>query len=307
MKRTGGKTGKTAGAKVGPASKSRPSAKARPAVASVLTASAPTAGVAKPVKAVAKPAPAPIEKELARNGHGNGASKPVEPAWDAHPGTNGVSRPRIAAPAPIAAVDDLDLLVDRGSSPGIQTPPIEGAPNAVQLVDDLASGKPGPTANAARTIEEWLAKRPEVLVPGIDRLIGCISSPHKRVAQTAALALPVMGRLAPARVARHLPALTDKFPQCTEIAKDGLVATFAALCTASVAYQKRLEPVLELALSTADPKTLLRWAEVILPSLKGEPHARARTVVEQRLPAMPRPQAQPIATFLGIKLRPLPV
>jgi len=181
------------------------------------------------------------------------------------------------------------------------------APPVLQLADDLASGKPAPMANAARVIEEWLLKRPEVLVPAIDRLIGCIGSPHKRATQTAALALPVMGRLAPARVARHLPALTEKFPECSEVAKDGLVATFAALCTASVAYQKRLEPVLDLALSSADPKTLLRWAEVVLPSLKGEPHARARAVVENRLPSMPRPQAQPIANFLGVKLRPLPV
>lgn len=184
---------------------------------------------------------------------------------------------------------------------------VPDAPNVLQLADDLASGKPTPMAKAATSIEEWLLKRPEVLVPAIDRLIGCISSPHKRAAQTAALVLPVMGRLAPARVARHLPTLTERFAECSEVAKDGLVATFAALCTASVAYQKRLEPVLELALSSADPKTLLRWAEVVLPSLKGEPHARARSVVEGRLPAMPRAQAQPIATFLGVKLRPLPV
>lgn len=195
-------------------------------------------------------------------------------------------------------VAELAPVVDAG---------VEEAPPVLQLAEDLASGKPTAMANASRIIEEWLLKKPEVLVPAIDRLIGCISSPHKRVAQTAALALPIMGRIAPARVARHLPALTDKFPECTEIAKDGLVATFAALCTASVAYQKRLEPVLDLALSSAEPKTLLRWAEVILPSLKGEPHARARSVVEGRLPEMPRAQAQPIASFLGIKLRPLPV
>ena len=59
------------------------------------------------------------------------------------------------------------------------------------------------------------------------------------------------------------------------------------------------------AADTADPKTILRWAEVVLPSLKGEPHARARAVVEARLPSMARPLAQPIANLLGIKLRPL--
>ncbi len=215
------------------------------------------------------------------NGHANGAPKPA-PEKDV-----AVEQPVVAEVASEAAHEE--------------------APPVLQLADDLASGKPTAMANASRVIEEWLVKKPEVMVPAIDRLIGCISSPQKRVAQTAALALPIMGRIAPARVARHLPTLTEKFPECTDIAKDGLVATFAALCTASVAYQKRLEPVLDLALSSAEPKTLLRWAEVILPSLKGEPHARARAVVEGRLPEMPRPQAQPIAGFLGIKLRPLPV
>jgi len=228
---------------------------------------------------------APAKKPSTGNGHASNsvAATPPEP---------------VEMPVEMPAVIELAPAMD---------PNLEDAPPVLQLADDLASGKPTAMANASRIIEEWLLKKPEVLVPAIDRLIGCISSPHKRVAQTAALALPIMGRIAPARVARHLPALTDKFPECTEIAKDGLVATFAALCTASVAYQKRLEPVLDLALSSAEPKTLLRWAEVILPSLKGEPHARARSVVEGRLPEMPRAQAQPIASFLGIKLRPLPV
>jgi hypothetical protein len=42
----------------------------------------------------------------------------------------------------------------------------------------------------------------------------------------------------------------------------------------------------------------------VLPALKGEPHAQARAVVEQRLSAIPRPQAEKISEFLGIKLRP---
>ena len=85
--------------------------------------------------------------------------------------------------------------------------------------------------------------------------------------------------------------------------KDGLVRTFAALCSASVAYQKRLEPVLDLALGQADAKTLVRWTEIVLPALKGEPHARARAVVEGRVGELPRPVAQKLAEFLGIKLR----
>ena len=79
--------------------------------------------------------------------------------------------------------------------------------------------------------------------------------------------------------------------------------TFANLCTASVAYQKRLEPVLTLALEICDGKTLLRWSELVLPALKGEPHARARAVVEDRLDRIPRSIAQQIAQSLGVKLR----
>ena len=86
--------------------------------------------------------------------------------------------------------------------------------------------------------------------------------------------------------------------------KDGLVRTFAALCAASVAYQKRLEPVLTKALNYGEGKTLLRWTETVLPALKGEPHARARAVVENRLYRIPRSVAQPLADLLGIKLRP---
>ena len=171
--------------------------------------------------------------------------------------------------------------------------------------ENLASDKPTTATSSARILDDLLVKKPDMLVAAIERFVTSVASPNKRTVQTSAAALPVMAKLAPARVARHLPQLTEAFTQTTDVGRDGLVNAFAALCTASVAYQKRLEPVLELALSTADPKTLLRWAEVVLPSLKGEPHARARAVVEGRLPSMPRPLAQPIATLLGIKLRPV--
>jgi len=105
------------------------------------------------------------------------------------------------------------------------------------------------------------------------------------------------------RVARQLDLLKSSFETTTDIGKDGLVRTFAALCSASVAYQKRLEPVLTLALNGADGKTLLAWSKTVLPALKGEPHARARAVVEGRLNMIPRAYGQQIADFLGIKLR----
>ena len=176
--------------------------------------------------------------------------------------------------------------------------------NAVLLLGDGMSSEKLVNATC-KTVDDILAAKPDLLVGLVDRFVVLIASPHKRTIQSVALALPVMARVAPARVARHLQALTERFPETNEVGKDGLVSTFAALCMASVAYQKRLEPVLDVALSTADAKTLQRWAEIILPSLKGEPHARARAGVEGRLPALPRALSQPIATFLGIKLRPV--
>jgi hypothetical protein len=162
------------------------------------------------------------------------------------------------------------------------------------------------TANqAARLVQELAELKPELLVPLIERFSRLLVSKNKRVVASCAGALPPLSRIAPAKVAKQLPVLTQNWEDTTEEGKDGLVRTFAGLCTASVAYQKRLEPALARALGEADPKMLIRWTEIVLPALKGEPHARARAVVEERLPQIPRPQAQKIADFLGIKLRPL--
>lgn len=179
----------------------------------------------------------------------------------------------------------------------------EGARAIGELGDDLVSTKKAASAQAARLLDLLVEHKPEAVVPIIDRFVKAIAAADKRAAQTAANALPVMARVAPARVARHLQKLKDGFDPATPVGKDGLVRTFAALCTASVAYQKRLEPVLNKALGEADAKTLQKWTEVVLPALKGEPHARARATVEARLDRIPRAVAQKIADFLGIKLR----
>jgi hypothetical protein len=159
---------------------------------------------------------------------------------------------------------------------------------------------------AARLIQELADSKPELIVPLIERFARLVASKNRRVVATCAAALAPLSRIAPAKVAKQLPLLTLNWEHTTEEGKDGLVRTFAGLCTASVAYQKRLEPALARALGEAEPKLLIRWTEIVLPALKGEPHARARAVVEERLPSIPRPQAQKIADFLGIKLRPLP-
>lgn len=191
------------------------------------------------------------------------------------------------------------------TAPVAELPVIDSTPAAVagyaeQLFNERSAGAPA----AARAIDQLLQQKPESLVPLIDKLTTGILGANRRLVQTAAEALPVLTRLAPARVARQLDRLKAAFANTSPVGQDGLVRTFAALCTASVAYQKRLEPVLTFALEHADGKVLQRWTETILPALKGEPHARARAVVESRLYIIPRPMAQKLADFLGIKLRP---
>ena len=169
--------------------------------------------------------------------------------------------------------------------------------------ETMMEGPRTTATQSARVLSEVIAEKPELVVPLVAKFAKGISSSNKRVVQTSAEALPAIARIAPARVARQLDVLKGSFEEANDVGKDGLVKTFAALCTASVAYQKRLEPVLTLALNGADGKTLLAWSQIVLPALKGEPHARARAVVEGRLDLIPRAYAQQIADFLGIKLR----
>jgi hypothetical protein len=222
------------------------------------------------------------------------------------------SRPT-PVPAPAAEPKDKPL----------QDPKRDKAPSAIQtLAQELIAANDAQAVqrhalalederetaanHAARLMQELAELKPELLVPLIERFARLVANKNKRVVSTSAAALAPLSRIAPAKVAKQLPVLTQNWEHTTEEGKDGLVRTFAGLCTASVAYQKRLEPALARALGEAEPKLLIRWTEIVLPALKGEPHARARAVVEERLPAIPRPQAQKIADFLGIKLRPLP-
>lgn len=211
------------------------------------------------------------------------------------------SASRASAPAP-----EDDAAKKTSSSAGDVAAVVlsgESERTVADLGADLASGKKSVAANAARVLDEIVDRDPEAVVPIIDRYVQVISKPDKRPAQSAAKALPHMARIAPARVARHLAKLKAGYDQATLPGKDGLVRTFAGLCTASVAYQKRLEDVLNKALAEADPKTLILWTEAVLPALKGEPHANARRTVEARLDRIPKAHAQKIADFLGIKLR----
>jgi hypothetical protein len=174
-----------------------------------------------------------------------------------------------------------------------------------QYVRQLTDAKENTALQAARVLEELVREKPELLAPHIEFLISQLSSTRTRVAQSAAHCLPVLARIAPAKVAKHLKTLQGSFASASDLAKDGLVRTFVALCIASVTYQKRLIENFEFALRGADPKHLVAWVEHILPALKGEPYAQARTIAEQRLsdPDLPRPIAQRVADLLGVKLR----
>lgn len=227
----------------------------------------------KPAVPEARPTPVPAAPIVAE-------AKPVEPKRDKVP-----SAIQTLAQELITANDGQAVLR-----------------HAVALEDERESA----ANHAARLMQELADLKPELLVPLIERFARLVANRNKRVVATSASALAPLSRIAPAKVAKQLPVLTQNWEHTTEEGKDGLVRTFAGLCTASVAYQKRLEPALARALGEAEPKLLIRWTEIVLPALKGEPHARARAVVEERLPAIPRPQAQKIADFLGIKLRPLP-
>lgn len=170
-------------------------------------------------------------------------------------------------------------------------------------VAQMLGDKPTAATAAARIVSEVASRDAAPLGSQVEKLVNALRSSNKRVVQSAADALPAIAKVAPAKVAKQLEGLRAAYAETTDVGKDGLVRTFANLCSASVAYQKRLEPILSHALGEADGKTLVKWSETVLPALKGEPHANARAVVEGRLYEIPRKQAQSIADFLGIKLR----
>lgn len=203
----------------------------------------------------------------------------------------------LSAKPAIATKIEIGLRNDPNKGPGPKEEEV------LEMVKGLAHEKSAVTTS--KDIEDLALSHPESAVFAIDALIHAMitRSAPKVATQTAIDLLPQLTKLAPARVAKHLGAMTLAFKQVSEQAKHGLMQTFAALCLASVAYQKRLEEVLDEALGHADPKTLQRWCETILPALKGEPHARAKAVVERRLPEIPRPIAQQIAGYLGVKIR----
>lgn len=169
-------------------------------------------------------------------------------------------------------------------------------------VKELAAESSSTATQAARVVDEVIERSPNLGEPFIAKLVEQLGSPHARVVLACARALPRLGSTAPAKVARRIPALRARFESDDPVARDAVVHTFAALCGASVAYQKRLLDVFQRALVEADPQTLARWTPMLLPRLKGEPYAQARETVEGRLHGLPDTEAQEIAAFLGVRL-----
>lgn len=170
-------------------------------------------------------------------------------------------------------------------------------------IDDLASDATTTATRSARVVEEVIERQPALGAPFIAKLVQLLASDNPRVVQACANTLPLLGRAAPAKVAKRMPALTAHFEDGDEVVQDGVMRTFIALCAASVAYQKRLIALFDLALRNAPPQAIAAWTPALLPTLKGEPYAQARETLEQRLPQLPPAQAQQVADFLGIKLR----
>lgn len=171
------------------------------------------------------------------------------------------------------------------------------------LITSLSDSRTTTAVEAARVTEVIAETSPAHLSSHVEELCALLLNERKRVVQASARALPRITKVAPAKVAKHLQTLDTSFDDGIDAAKDGIIRTITALCIASVAYQKRVEPLIHRALNGADGKVLLEWSKILLPALKGEPHANAREVVESMLNRIPREQAQKIAEVLNIRLR----
>src|SRR5262245_29021348 len=74
-------------------------------------------------------------------------------------------------------------------------------------VRSLVDPKESTSTLAARVLEELATQKPELLAPHIERLVSALGSERPRVAQCGAHTLPVLARVAPAKVAKHLKTL----------------------------------------------------------------------------------------------------
>lgn len=171
-----------------------------------------------------------------------------------------------------------------------------------QLVSALDKGgsDAGVIADALRDVAE---REPKLLGPVIGRLARQTRHPDPVVAAACGAILAELCKTSPAKVAKQIDTLTDALSDAGPAARDGIVHTFIALCAASVVYQRRLGGTLSQALAGADMQQLSSWAQLMLPTLKGEPYANAREIVEQRLSDLPRTEGQALCATIGVSYR----
>lgn len=172
------------------------------------------------------------------------------------------------------------------------------------LADDLIATSTAKVNHAAEVIDAVLEKNIELGVHIADALVRALIGKNRKAAAMAQSRLPELSRNAPAKVAKHLAMLQNAFKDASAAVQDGIVEIYLVLCHASITYQRKLEQSFHELMRNANDKQLLVWAEIILPVLKGEPHASTREIIEARIPELTKNNAKKLADILGIKLRP---
>ena len=180
--------------------------------------------------------------------------------------------------------------------------PLEKGADLLPYLREMAARDPA-AERAAQVVEQVANTAPALFAPHVPSLLDLLSAEPGAVSQVSARTLVQLTRVAPAKVAKHLDRLRSLFESGPSSTRDGTLQIFIGLCRASVVYQKRLIDVLERALSEADPPTLTRWASLVLPALKGQPHFQARELLETRLRQLSGKPAEQLADLLGVPPR----
>ena len=156
---------------------------------------------------------------------------------------------------------------------------------------------------AAQVIALIASTTPNLLTGNVPRLIPLLYAEREAISTVGATCLEALTKEAPAKVAKHLDKLREGFDRASSTARDGTIRILVGLCRASVVYQHRVIDLLDRALAEVDDHTLVDWARLMLPSLKGEPHFQARERVTSRLATLSsKPAAAELAEFLGVRL-----
>lgn len=156
---------------------------------------------------------------------------------------------------------------------------------------------------AAKTLHELSLLDPRRPGAVVSRIARHLDLEDEEVVAPCAQVLATVTRVAPAKVAKHSDLLVHTWAAAQPVGREGIVQALVGLCEASVVYQRRLGPHLEQVLLDADLEQLVRWSKALLPTLKGEPYANARTIVESRLSELPREEGRAACATAGVSYR----